>query len=184
MFAREETMNAQRFSPVLTYLFPMFLVLLACFSFEVRAEPKKLEDFKDWSVYKKDTDAGRVCFMSSVPKKLRGDYNRANRGDTRIFISHGPGKSERDVVSVIAGYRYLNQSTVTFEIDKRKTPLFTLENRAWSQGPEDDQKLIVAMKRGAKLIITGTSSRNNKTVDEYSLSGFTKAKAFLDRACP
>ena len=122
--------------------------------------------------------------MSSVPKKLRGDYNRANRGDTRIFISHGPGKSERDVVSVIAGYRYLNQSTVTFEIDKRKTPLFTLENRAWSQGPEDDQKLIVAMKRGAKLIITGTSSRNNKTVDEYSLSGFTKAKAFLDRACP
>ena len=87
-------------------------------------------------------------------------------------------------MSVIAGYRYLNQSTVTFEIDKRKTPLFTLENRAWSQGPEDDQKLIVAMKRGATLIVTGTSSRNNKTIDEYSLSGFTKAKAFLDRACP
>ena len=177
-------MIAHSFSPILTYLLPIFFVALTCFSFEVRADTKKLEDFKDWSVYKKETDAGRVCFMSSVPTKLRGDYNRANRGDTRIFISHGPGKSERDVVSVIAGYRYFNQSTVTFEIDKLKTPLFTLENRAWSQGPEDDQKLIVAMKRGAKLIVTGTSSRNNKTIDEYSLSGFTKAKAFLDRACP
>ena len=146
-------MIAHRFSPILTYLLPIFFVVLACFSFEVRADPKKLEDFKDWSVYKKETDAGRVCFMSSVPTKLRGDYNRANRGDTRIFISHGPGKSERDVVSVIAGYRYLNQSTVTFEIDKRKTPLFTLENRAWSQGPEDDQKLIVATFFTSLLVI-------------------------------
>ena len=177
-------MTVHRKTSISSFLFLLFFGLLICLSLEARAESKKLEEFKDWSVYKNDTEAGRVCFISSEPKKLRGDYDRSNRGDTRVFISHGPGKSERNVVSVIAGYRYLNQSTVTFEIDKRKTPLFTLENRAWSQGPEDDQKLIVAMKRGVKLIITGTSSRNNKTIDEYSLSGFTKAKAFLDRMCP
>ena len=122
--------------------------------------------------------------MSSVPKSLRGDYDRSNRGETRVFVSHGPGKGERDVVSVLAGYRYKKQSEVDFSIDKKAHKLFTLDNRAWSQGPEDDQRLIVSMKRGSKLVVVGVSSRNNKTIDDYSLAGFTAAKAFLDKACP
>jgi hypothetical protein len=40
------------------------------------------------------------------------------------------------------------------------------------------------MKRGSKLVVIGISSRNNKTIDDYSLGGFTAAKAFLDKACP
>ena len=85
---------------------------------------------------------------------------------------------------MLAGYRYKKQTEVNFSIDKKSAILFTLDNRAWSQGPEDDMKLVAAMKRGSKLIVTGLSSRNNKTIDEYSLSGFTAAKNFLDKACP
>ena len=148
------------------------------------AKTEELKGFKDWMVYKQETDKGRICFMSSVPKALRGDYDRANRGETRVFVSHGPGKAERNVVSVLAGYRYKKQSEVDFSVDKKSTTLFTLDNRAWSQGPEDDMKLIAAMKRGSRLIVTGVSSRNNKTIDEYSLSGFTAAKGFMDKTCP
>jgi hypothetical protein len=148
------------------------------------ASTEELKSFKEWQVYKKETDQGRICFMSSVPKELKGDYDRDNRGETRVFVSHGPGKSERDVVSVLAGYRYKNQSEVDFVIDKKAHRLFTLDNRAWSQGPEDDQRLISGMKRGTTLVVTGISSRNNKTIDRYSLSGFTAAKAFLDKSCP
>ena len=32
-------------------------------------------------------------------------------------MSHGPGKAERDVVQVIAGYRYKPQSDVSLTID-------------------------------------------------------------------
>jgi len=148
------------------------------------AKTQELKSFNDWQVYKQESDKGRICFISSAPKALRGDYDRANRGETRVFVTHGPGKGERDVVSVLAGYRYKKQSEVDFSIDKKTSKLFTLDNRAWSQSPEDDQRLIAAMKRGNKLVITGLSSRNNKTVDDYSLSGFTKAKAFMDKACP
>ena len=151
---------------------------------QVEAKTEELKGFKDWVVYKQETAKGRICFMSSVPEELRGDYDRANRGETRVFVSHGPGKAERDVVSVLAGYRYKKQSEVEFSIDKKSATLFTLDNRAWSQGPEDDMRLVAAMKRGSKLIVTGVSSRNNKTIDEYSLSGFTAAKNFLDKACP
>jgi len=43
--------------------------------------------------------------------------------------------------------------------------------------------LVKAMKRGNKLKVTGTSSRGNKTVDTYSLTGFTKAMQSIDKAC-
>ena len=86
----------------------------------VQAKTEELKGFKDWMVYKQETAKGRICFMSSVPKQLLGDYDRANRGETRVFVSHGPGKAERDVVSVLAGYRYKKQSEVDFSIDKKK----------------------------------------------------------------
>ena len=148
------------------------------------AAAQELQVFNKWTVYSKKSEAGRICFMSSVPTKLDGDYDRANRGETRVYVTHGPGKSDRNVVSVQAGYRYSKQSEVEFKVDGKKTMLFTLDNFAWAQGAEQDQKLIQAMKRGNSLVVTGISSRKNKTVDTYSLSGFTKAKAFLDKSCP
>lgn len=173
---------AFRFSPTASVM--VFLCAVLLVSTSAWAETKELQTFSKWSVYVKDTKAGKVCFMSSTPEKLKGDYDRNNRGDTRVFVTHGPGASDRNVVSVLAGYRYRKQSEVELNIDGRKINLFTLDNNAWAQGPEDDVKLIQSMKRGNRLTVTGVSSRNNKTIDEYSLSGFTKAKQFLDKSCP
>ena len=160
------------------------LVTVGVWSGAAIAAAQELQVFDKWVVYSKKSDAGRICFMSSVPIKLEGDYDRANRGETRVYVTHGPGKSERNVVSVQAGYRYAKQSEVEFSIDGKKTMLFTLDNFAWAQGADQDQKLIQAMKRGNSLVVVGTSSRKNKTTDTYSLSGFTKAKSFLDKTCP
>lgn len=146
------------------------------------AKPVEMDSFKDWSVYRDDSGAERICYMSSEPKKLRGDYDRNNRGETRVFVSHF-GKSDRNVVSVLAGYKYQKQSDVTFNIDGKETVLFTQDNRAYSFNEADDATLVTGMKRGSKLTVTGISSRGNKTIDEYSLSGFTKAKALLDKLC-
>lgn len=166
-------------------LFGLALVIQVLFGFSnLSAAADEMETFGKWSVYSQKTDAGTICFMSTLPTKLEGDYDRSNRGETRVFVTHGPGKSDRDVVSVLAGYRYLKQSEVEFNIDGKRTNLFTLDNYGWAQGADDDQKLIQAMRRGNKLVVTGISSRKNKTIDTYSLSGFTKAKAFLDKACP
>ena len=155
-----------------------FLVL----SVPALAKPVEMDSFKDWSVYRDDSGSERICYMSSEPKKLRGDYDRNNRGETRVFVSHF-GKSDRNVVSVLAGYKYQKQSDVTFNIDGKETVLFTQDNRAYSFNEADDATLVTGMKRGSKLTVTGISSRGNKTIDEYSLSGFTKAKALLDKLC-
>ena len=39
------------------------------------------------------------------------------------------------------------------------------------------------MKKGNKLIIEGISSPGNVVTDHYSLSGFTKALALIDKNC-
>lgn len=51
-----------------------FAGLIACFLGIVLMMPpamantEELKSFKDWQVYKQETDQGRICFMSSVPK--------------------------------------------------------------------------------------------------------------------
>ena len=147
------------------------------------AEPVEMLVSKNWGAYRYDNNDSRICFVSSVPTKSKGKYDPKNRGDIRVFVSHGPGKAERDVVQVIAGYRYKLQSDVSLTIDGKAFKLFTIEDRAYAESEEDDRRIIVLMRRGSRMTIVGTSSRGTKTTDTYSLSGFTKTKAVIDKTC-
>ena len=147
------------------------------------AEPVEMLVSKNWGAYRYDNNDSRICFVSSVPTKSKGKYDPKNRGDIRVFVSHGPGKAERDVVQVIAGYRYKPQSDVSLTIDGKAFKLFTIEDRAYAESEEDDRRIIVLMRRGSRMTIVGTSSRGTKTTDTYSLSGFTKTKAVIDETC-
>ncbi len=147
------------------------------------AEPVEMLVSKSWGAYRYDNDGSRICFISSVPTESKGEYDPKNRGDIRVFVSHGPGKAERDVVQVIAGYRYKPQSDVSMNIDGKSFKLFTIEDRAYAESEEDDRRLITLMKRGSRMTVVGISSRGTKTTDIYSLSGFTKTKAVIDKTC-
>jgi len=147
------------------------------------ASPKEMLIEKNWGAYRYDDSAGRMCFVSSVPTESKGKYDPNNRGETRVFVSHGPDKAERNVVQIVAGYRYKPQSDVTMTIDGKKFTLFTIEDRAYASSEEDDLRMIAAMKRGSKMTIVGTSSRGTETTDSYSLSGFTKTKSVIDKTC-
>ena len=136
---------------------------------------------RDWVAYRADNGNQRTCFISSEPTKSKGKYT--SRGDVRIYVTHGPSADVINEVSVKAGYDYKEQSSVTFVIDNKKFSLFTLKDRAWAESPEIDSKLVNAMKAGSKLLVKGTSSRDNNTEDTYSLFGFTATLKLIDRAC-
>ena len=164
--------------------FLLKIIVICLFTTNLSASEKiQIDEFNDWSVLRQKTDAGRLCYITSEPIEKKGDYDKSNRGETRVFVTHGPGKAERDVVSIVAGYVFKKQSEVELNIDGNKQSFFTLEDRAWSFGQDEDKKIIRNMKRGNKLTVTGVSSRGNKTIDVYSLSGFTKAKQMLDKIC-
>ena len=148
----------------------------------VSADTKKMLIEKYWGAYRYDGSDGRMCFISSVPTEKKGKYDPNNRGETRVFVSHGPDKADRNVVQVVAGYLYEPHSDVKMTIDGKKFTLFTSEDRAYAS-EEDDLKMIAAMKRGSSMTIIGTSSRGTITTDKYSLSGFTKTKSVIDKTC-
>ena len=135
-----------------------------------------------WQAYSASSGEGLVCFITSEPTKLEGNYDRNNRDETRVFVTHH-GKGERGVVSNVAGYRYKEGEGVKFIIDGKAYSLFSVDTRAWATEPTEDQAMIKAMKRGRVLKVEGISSRGNKTIDTYSLTGFTKAMGMIDKAC-
>ena len=171
-------LKISRVISVFTFVIITSLVVPTAF-----AEPVEMLVSKEWGAYRYDNDNGRICFVSSVPIKSKGKYDPKNRGDIRVFVSHGPGKAERDVVQVIAGYRYKPQSDVSLTIDGKSFNLFTIEDRAYAESDEDDRRIITLMKRGSRMTVVGISSRGTKTTDTYSLSGFTKTKAVIDKTC-
>jgi hypothetical protein len=175
----DQTMNAKR-----AFVFVAALMAgLATASVAMASDPQRMLTEKDWQAFRVEDDKGRTCFISSVPTKSAGKYDPSNRGEVRVFVSHGPNKAERNVVQFVAGYKHKKHSDVTVNIDGKKFTLFTLEGRAYAESEEDDIALVRAMKRGSKMTVVGVSSRGTKTTDTYSLSGFTKTKNLIDKTC-
>ena len=136
---------------------------------------------RDWTAYRSDKGDQRTCFISSEPKKSKGNYT--SRGDVRIYVTHGPSPEVENEVSVKAGYDFKEQSSVVFIIDSKKFNLFTLKDRAWAESPQIDSKIVDSMKAGSQLLVKGTSNRDTNTEDTYSLFGFTASLKLIDRAC-
>ena len=61
--------------------------------------------------------------------------------------------------------------------------MFTDGDTAWNRGPLDDTKMVKAMRAGIKMTVKGTSSRGTKTTDVFSLKGFSKAYAMMNKKC-
>ena len=80
-------------------------------------------------------------------------------------------------------FNYKKNSEVAFTIDGQKTKMFPVDDRAWTESTKTDKLIVKAMKRGKKLVVTGTSSPGNLIKDTYSLIGFTKALSIIDKTC-
>ena len=159
----------------------LFLILISINAF---SETLILGEERDWIAYRSDSGDKRTCFISSEPKSSKGDYKKENRGDVRVYVTHGPSQDITNEVSIKAGYDHKEQSSVKYVIDgKKKFSLFTLKDRAWAETPELDSKIVKAMRSGNKLVVSGNSSRGTKTEDIYSLFGFTAALKLIDKAC-
>ena len=141
----------------------------------------RLGDFQDWSAYKFSENNAVTCFMASAPKKAEGKYKK--RGEIHAMVTHRPAESRVDEVSIQAGYTFKENSAVEVTVGRMKVKLFTQGESAWAENKETDQKLVQAMIKGNRMVVRGTSSRGNETIDTYSLSGFTKAYQTIKKAC-
>ena len=159
-----------------------FVLLIFFFSNVVTAETKLLSTQKAWKAYSTKIKKGKTCFITSEPIKTVGKFNKENRGKPYVFVTNTKGGTNHEV-SIKAGFNFKRNHDVIFDVDGKKTKLFPVDDRAWSESSKTDRHLVQSMRKGKKLIVTGTSSPGNKVIDTYSLSGFTKALKLIDKSC-
>ena len=140
-------------------------------------EPNLLGSFRDWHVYTAGSGAERSCFAVSPPQQT--SPQGVNRGSVFFMITSWPGRSVLNQPSVVPGYPYRETSTVSVQIGGGRFEFFTKNDGgtggAWMEAAADERKLIDAMRRGANMVVSGTSTRGTLTRDNYSLAGISAA---------
>lgn len=140
-----------------------------------------LGTFKDWYARKFKEKGSDVCTMFSLPVKSEGDYTQ--RGDVYAFVTHRQTARRINEVSVKIGYTFKTETPVVVRIGQAEFELFSEDDFAWAEDSAEDEKLVRAMRGGATMVVEGISSRGTRTVDTFSLSGFSAAHNKITEAC-
>ena len=164
------------------YKLLIFLSLSFFFTTNGFSETKLLGVEKFWKAYSTKLDKAKTCFITSEPTKTIGKFNKKNRGKPYVFVTNIKNGTKHEI-SIKAGFNFKKNEDVIFDVDGKKTILFPVEDRAWSESTKIDRFLVQSMRKGRTLIVTGTSTPGNKIIDTYSLSGFTKALRLIDKSC-
>lgn len=139
----------------------------------------------DWSVFVEDDP--QECWGVSAPKETTnsrdGQVVEVRRGDILLFVFYRPGASVAGQVAFTGGYPFASGSTAELNIGGTTFELFTEGEWAWPATPEDDARVVAAMKRGADATVVARSGRGTRTEDKFSLLGFTAAVEEAQRRC-
>jgi len=118
------------------------------------------------------------CYIGSLP--VNSDIPEGKkRGDVYILV-YRINNNPETIIQINSGYPYKNEESVNVKIDKKNYEFYADEDSAWTN---DDKEVVFAMKKGVKLTVSGVSSRGTKTVDTYTLNGFTVALNKLTKDC-
>lgn len=134
-----------------------------------------------WSAYASRDKTGRVCYLVGQPQK--SDSTGTSRKGPMAMVTHRPAENISNVVSFVEGYALKDGSEVALEIGGKKFELFTKDDGAWARTAELDRTIVGTLAHGKSAIVKGTPQKGRATTDVYSLGGFAKALALIDKAC-
>ena len=134
-----------------------------------------------WTAYAYSEKTGKVCYLAGELKK--SEPAGGKRKHPVAMVTHRPGEKIANVVSFVEGYPLKEGSEVSLDIGGAKFDLFTKGDSAWARTPELDKSIVEAMAKGKQAIVKGTPQKGTATTDTYSLAGFARALALIDKAC-
>ena len=118
------------------------------------------------------------CYIGSAPTQSDLPEGK-KRGDVYILV-YKINKKLEAIVQINSGYPYKADEAVNVRIDKKNYEFYADQDSAWTN---NDSEVIYAMKKGINLTVFGISSRGTKTIDTYTLNGFTTAYNQLTKDC-
>lgn len=141
----------------------------------------RLSAYGDWSLLGDAPDGPKLCFLTATPKASAPEG--LNREPGRIYVSAWPLDGIRAELSLLLGFTARKTEAVTAVVGGASFALFSKDRRAFVEDPTQELKLLEAMKKGAKLVVSATSERGTAITDTYSLQGFQQAYQDLAEKC-
>jgi hypothetical protein len=179
--ASAATLKAMLKIKIVVYSLAVWVVLGALDGSPAQAQnPRPIGSYGAWQALTFEEDGKSGCYVIAEPTRKEGNYT--SRDDVYALVTHRPDDDKLNVFTLIAGYTYQPDSTVTLEIGDQTFSLSTKDDTAWASD-DDDPRIVEALKKGAGMIVRGVSSRGTETTDTYSLTGFTKAYNAIGEAC-
>lgn len=134
---------------------------------------KELTQHKDWTTYEHRGAPGDICFATSQPKQT--EPAGISREDAYFYVSAWPKDGVKNEISVKLGYAVKADTQITVVVGRAEFALFAKGDKAFVRDPNDELKLVNAMRRGNNMVVTATNEEGVTTKDTYSLLGVTAA---------
>ncbi|ETX28499.1 invasion associated locus B family protein [Roseivivax isoporae] len=145
----------------------------------------RVDAMTDWSVF--EGNEPRECWAVTTAKETvntrDGRVVAVTRGQILLMVFFRPEAEVTGQVAFTGGYPFADGSTVNINIGGTEFEMFTEGEWSWPATPQDDARIVTAMKRGADAVVTARSSRGTQTEDTFSLLGFTAAVEDAERRC-
>ena len=142
-------------------------------------DQQRVDAKKDWSIFQAGSGAQKLCWIVSQPTKSAAFRNgksvEVRRGDIFMMIAIRPADGVASEISFLGGYPFKKGSEVKASVGNDNFSLFTEGETAWAPSSQEDNAMVAAFRKGSNAKLEGTSSRGTKTVDTFSLAGFTAA---------
>ena len=135
-----------------------------------------------WTLYADAATPKAVCFIAAQPQAV--EPLGANRGPIFFYgVTAWPkdGVKTKPSIRLESGQLDADMS-VTVGTDTFK--LFISCERGFVSDPNEELKLVDALKKGSNAFVKATSARGTSTTDTYSLSGLATALDKLATTCP
>lgn len=133
-----------------------------------------------WTAYVSEDRSGKVCYVVGQPTK---SLPAALHRQASAMVTHRPQANIANVVSFVEGVPLKDGSELTLAIGKKDFKLFTKNDAAWASTSELDKEIVTTLSKSRDVVAKGIPQRGPGTSDTYSLAGFGKALALIDKAC-
>jgi hypothetical protein len=158
---------------------PIFAVSLVLPLLATAADGAKLlSKSADWESFTYPEKGGKVCYVASQPKRSVGAPK--GRGNVFFTITHRTSDKSIGVISIDAGFTYRKDAPAELDIGGARFDLYTTGDSAWAR---NDKAVVAALLKARSVIVHGTPAKGDPVADTFSLDGFAKAYADINKAC-
>jgi invasion protein IalB len=133
-----------------------------------------------WSAYVAQNKEGKICYVAGQPEKTDPAMKRQSVVAT---VTHRTQDNVSNVVSFDEGYPLNEGDPVTLDVGKDRFTLFARDDSAWAATSDLDRTIVTALTHEKEAVLKATPKKGHATDDTYSLAGFSKALALIDKAC-